>query len=44
MLIWRDTDSPGNSIKIVLPLLLPSLILPVLAVLHSIVRGRLSYR
>lgn len=43
MLIWRNTDSPGNSIKIVLPLLLPSLILPVLAVLHSIVRGRLSY-
>ena len=43
LLHWRGTETPGLSIIIVLPLLLPSLILPVLAVLHSLIRGRLSY-
>ena len=43
LLHWRGTETPGLSIVIALPLLLPSLILPVLAVLHSLIRGRLSY-
>ena len=43
MLQWRETATPGLSIIIVLPLLLPSLVLPILAVLHSLIRGRLSY-
>jgi len=43
LLHWRGTETPGLSIMIALPLLLPSLILPVLAVLHSLIRGRLSY-
>ena len=43
MLIWRQTSSPRNAVWIILPLLLPSLCLPVLAVLHSLTKGRLSY-
>lgn len=43
LLIWRETSSPTNAVWIILPLLLPSLCLPVLAVLHSVTRGRLSY-
>ena len=43
LLVWRASSSPATAICILLPLLLPSLVLPVLAVLHSLVRGRLSY-
>jgi len=43
MLIWRQTSVPTNAVWIILPLLLPSLCLPVLAVLHSLTKGRLSY-
>ena len=43
LLVWRASSSPATAICILLPLLLPSLCLPVLAVLHSLVRGRLSY-
>ena len=43
MLIWRLSPSPANAVWISLPLLLPTLLLPVLAVLHSLTKGRLSY-
>jgi len=43
LLIWRTTPTPGYSVSIVLPLLLPILCLPVLSVLHSLTKGRLSY-
>ena len=42
LLIWRGS-SPVNAVWISLSLLLPSLLLPVLAVLHSLTKGRLSY-
>jgi len=43
LLLWRTTSSPGYAVSILLPLLLPSLSLPVLAVLYSLTKGRLSY-
>ena len=43
LLIWRLSPSPANAVWISLPLLLPTLLLPVLAVLHSLTKGRLSY-
>ena len=43
LLGWRQTATPGYAVSITLPLLLPSLCLPVLSVLHSLLRGRLSY-
>lgn len=43
LLIWRTTPSPGYAVCILLPLLLPSLSLPIFAVLHSLTKGRLSY-
>eukprot|EP00092_Neocalanus_flemingeri_P029745 GFUD01032293.1.p1 GENE.GFUD01032293.1~~GFUD01032293.1.p1 ORF type:complete len:528 (-),score=150.93 GFUD01032293.1:133-1716(-) len=43
LVIWRTTSTPGYAVSILLPLLLPSLCLPVLAVLHSLTKGRLSY-
>lgn len=42
-LVWRGTSTPGYALAVFLPLLLPSLLLPLLAVLHSLTRGRLSY-
>jgi len=43
LLIWRTTSTPGYAVCILLPLVLPCLCLPVLAVLHSLTKGRLSY-
>jgi len=37
------SSQPGFFIGILLPLVLPSLILPLLAILHSLTQGRLSY-
>jgi len=42
-LSWRLTSTPGYSIAVIIPLLLPSLVLPSLSILHSLFRGRLSY-
>jgi len=42
-LVWRVSSQPGFFIGILLPLILPSLILPLLAILHSLTQGRLSY-
>ena len=35
-LVWRVSSQPGFFIGILLPLVLPSLILPLLAILHSL--------
>ena len=35
-LVWRVSSQPGFFIGILLPLILPSLILPLLAILHSL--------
>ena len=43
LLHWRGSPQPIYSLSVLLPLLLPSLLLPLLAILHSLTRGRLSY-
>lgn len=43
LLEWRSSHQPLYTIYIVIPLILPSLILPVFAIIHSLTRGRLSY-
>jgi len=43
LLIWRTTSTPLYSVSICIALLIPSLCLPVLAVLYSLTKGRLSY-
>lgn len=43
LLVWRSTTTPGYAVSIVIPIILPSISLPVLAVFHSLTKGRLSY-
>jgi len=43
LIVWRTTSTPGYAVSILLPLILPSLSLPILAVFHSLTKGRLSY-
>jgi len=45
LLVWRDSSNSNlsTSLGLVLPLLLPSVVLPSLALLHSLAVGRLSY-
>jgi len=40
---WRVGPQPIYFFSILLPLILPSIVLPLLAMLHSLVKGRLSY-
>jgi len=43
LLGWRESSSPIYCVSILVALILPSLVLPVLAILHSVTQGRLSY-